>query len=73
MQRAYRQRAMKIGMAVGMAGLLVGACGVRGGLEYPQESRAETATTATAEAGQGKPQGATGKAHRSSILDRLIE
>ncbi len=58
-----------IGLAV-VAGLLVGGCGVRGGLEKLPEER--KSPTATAESGQGKPAGSAPKQHEGFILDGLI-
>ena len=46
---------------------VAGGCGIKGGLEAP----AATAT-ASAESGQGKPEGAAGKPHEGFILDGLI-
>lgn len=55
------------------AALLVSACGVRGGLEYPNDPVTNgPAATATADSAQGKPEGAAAKPHRSSVLDVLI-
>ena len=66
-------RAVVSGLCVlGLAFVLTG-CGVRGGLEYPEASRAETATAATAASGQGKPEGATAKPHQGFILDGLLQ
>ncbi len=56
-----------IGLALTLAG-----CGVRGGLETPRESTEAQPTSATAEAGQGKPEGATRKPHKGFILDGLL-
>lgn len=46
------------------------ACGVRGSLENPPEAKADR--TATAQSGQGKPEGAAGKSHKDFLLDGLI-
>jgi predicted small lipoprotein YifL len=48
----------------------LGGCGVRGSLETPPETKAET--TAEATSGQGKPEGAAPKPHKGSILDGLL-
>ena len=54
-----------------LIGALTAACGTRGSLESP---RAEDAadTTATADSGQGKKEGAAPKPHQGFILDGLI-
>jgi predicted small lipoprotein YifL len=58
---------------IALVGGLLAACGVRGGLEYPNDPVTGGATpTATAESAQGKPEGAAPKPHRSSVLDVLI-
>jgi predicted small lipoprotein YifL len=44
-------------------------CGVRGSLESPP---AEADRTASADSGQGKPEGDTPKPHKGFILDGLI-
>lgn len=49
---------------------LLAGCGVRGALDNPPEQRPET--TATAESGQGKPEGAAPKPHKPFILDDLL-
>lgn len=57
-----------------MAGFLVAsltACGIRGPLELPPEQKAAE-TTAKADSGQSKPEGAADKPHQGFILDRLI-
>lgn len=51
--------------------LIVAGCGVRGSLEYPKTGQSQT-TTATADSGQGKAQGAAPKAHQGFILDGLL-
>ncbi|MEL6299833.1 MAG: hypothetical protein AAFQ45_14805 [Pseudomonadota bacterium] len=50
----------------------VAGCGVRGGLETPRSANEQPQPTATAEAGQGKPEGATRKPHQGFILDGLL-
>jgi len=52
--------------------LLLAACGVRGGLEYPKEDAIQTGSVASAETGQGKPEGAAGKKHKPFLLDGLL-
>ncbi len=54
-----------------LAGLLAG-CGVRGSLELPPDAQAEAQRTASAESGQGKPEGAAPKPHKDFILDGLL-
>lgn len=44
-----------------------GGCGIKGALEAPQAKE-----TASAESGQGKPEGAAPKPHQGFILDGLI-
>jgi predicted small lipoprotein YifL len=58
-------------IAVVLAGLAfsVAGCGVRGSLEYPAESKTDTAS---AESGQGKKEGEAPKPHRGFVLDGLI-
>jgi predicted small lipoprotein YifL len=58
------------GIIVVVCAFGVSGCGVRGSLEAPPEAKADK--TATAESGQGKPEGATGKPHKDFILDGLI-
>ena len=56
-------------LAVLLAGLA--ACGTRGNLEAPAADRA-TNTTASADSGQGKPEGAALKPHKPFVLDPLL-
>lgn len=56
-------------LTVLLASALAG-CGVRGSLETPPEAKADN--TATAQSGQGKPEGAALKPHKPFILDGLI-
>lgn len=58
-------------VAVATAGVIVGACGVRGPLELPPEQKA-AATTAQADSGQGKAEGTAPKPHQGFLLDWLI-
>ena len=51
--------------------LLVGGCGYRGAIQM-DKSDAAAQTTATADSGQGKPEGATPKPHKDFILDGLL-
>ena len=60
----------KVGVLAALAAGLAG-CGTRGNLEATPEEKAPT-TTATAESGQGKPEGAALKPHKPFILDGLI-
>jgi predicted small lipoprotein YifL len=50
--------------------LVLAGCGVRGSLETPTE--AKTDTTASADSGQGKPEGAAPKPHKGFVLDGLL-
>ena len=61
---------MKAGMT---AALLVGlaACGTRCNLETPAAEKAAE-TTATADSGQGKPEGTALKPHKPFILDPIL-
>ena len=56
-----------------LALLLAGAsgCGTRGNLETPAEAKAAS-NTATADSGQGKPEGAALKPHKPFVLDGLL-
>jgi predicted small lipoprotein YifL len=54
-------------LAVSALALALGGCGVKGGLETPQAE-----TTAEAQSGQGKPEGAAPKPHRGFVLDGLL-
>lgn len=45
----------------------VAGCGIKSGLDAPAAK-----TTASAESGQGKPEGAASKPHKGFILDGLI-
>ena len=56
-----------------LAALLAGlaACGTRGNLEAPAADKA-TNTTASADSGQGKPEGAALKPHKPFVLDPLL-
>lgn len=64
------------GAAASLLALALAGCGVRGNLEYPNEvkenSKAAPTGTATADSGQGKPEGAAPKPHKGFILDGLI-
>lgn len=60
-------------MLLGAIAVATAGCGVRGGLEFPQEARQEAQAAATADAGQGKPEGGAGKPHNGFILDGLIQ
>lgn len=62
----------KIVVVISLTAFALAGCGVRGPLEPPPSAKAENATTATAESGQGKPAGSTDKAHKPFILDGLI-
>lgn len=62
--------------AMTLMALALAGCGLRGNLEYPNETgsteKAAPTNTATAESGQGKPEGAAPKPHKGFILDGLI-
>ncbi len=57
-------------LTVSALAFTLAACGVRGSLETPREASVDT--TAEAQSGQGKPEGAAPKPHKSSILDGLL-
>lgn len=57
-------------LAASALAFVLSACGVRGGLETPHEAKEKT--TAEAQSGEGKPEGAAPKPHKSSVLDGLI-
>ena len=61
----------KIAVAVLAASLMLAACGLRGPIQMPREDAAQQ-TTATADSGQGKPEGAGDKPHKGFILDGLL-
>jgi predicted small lipoprotein YifL len=58
---------VKMSLLLAMCALGVVGCGVRGSLEAPPAER-----TATAESGQGKPEGAAPREHKGFVLDGLI-
>lgn len=60
----------RLSLLLALCALGVGACGVRGSLDRPPEAKADA--TATAQSGQGKPEGAAGKPHKDFVLDGLI-
>jgi predicted small lipoprotein YifL len=62
---------MLVAAALLLAGMLTG-CGVKGPLETPPEAKAAGQTSAQADSGQGKAEGAAPKPHRPFILDGLI-
>jgi predicted small lipoprotein YifL len=58
---------VKMSLLLAMCALGVVGCGVRGSLEAPPAER-----TASAESGQGKPEGAAPREHKGFVLDGLI-
>ena len=58
---------VKIGLLLAMCAFGVVGCGVRGSLEAPPAEK-----TASAESGQGKPEGAAPREHKGFVLDGLI-
>jgi predicted small lipoprotein YifL len=54
-------------LALGLAG-----CGVRGSMKLPGETKNPQKQTATADSGQGKPEGQAPKPHQPFILDGLL-
>jgi len=57
-------------LTVSALAFTLSACGVRGGLETPPEAKSET--TAEAQSGEGKPEGAAPKPHKPFVLDGLL-
>ena len=71
------QGSFKIIAVLLATGLLLAGCGLRGPLLVPKEdllpaTTANAVETAPAESGQGKPEGAAPKPHKSFFLDPLI-
>ncbi len=60
------QSLLRLSIAATLAASVAG-CGVKGGLEAPQAK-----STASAESGQGKPEGTASKPHEGFVLDGLI-
>jgi predicted small lipoprotein YifL len=56
-------------LAASTLAFALAGCGVKGSLETPQ---AAPEATAEAQSGQGKPEGAAAKPHKSSVLDALV-
>lgn len=56
----------RLSLACALAACVAG-CGVKSGLDSP-----EAKSTASAESGQGKPEGTAAKPHQGFILDGLI-
>jgi predicted small lipoprotein YifL len=56
-------------VAASALALALTGCGVRGSLETP---KAAPEPTASADSGQGKPEGDTPKAHKPFVLDGLL-
>jgi predicted small lipoprotein YifL len=61
-------RGISLVVTVGLVLALAG-CGVRGSLETP---KATPEPTASADSGQGKPEGETPKEHKPFVLDGLL-
>ncbi|MCL4766464.1 MAG: hypothetical protein KJZ80_09550 [Hyphomicrobiaceae bacterium] len=53
-----------------VAAFAVAGCGVRGSLDAPPSTKADS--TAHADSGRGKPEGAAPKPHQGFILDGLL-
>lgn len=56
----------RLSFACALAAFVAG-CGIKSGLDSP-----EAKSTASAESGQGKPEGTAAKPHKGFILDGLI-
>lgn len=63
-------RLVRAALVASALAFTLSACGVRGGLESPQAAKAET--TADAQSGEGKPEGAAPKPHKGFVLDGLL-
>lgn len=67
---------LKVASVAALLAMALAGCGMRGNLEYPnqdkQSEKAKPTDTATADSGQGKPEGAAPKPHKGFILDGLI-
>jgi predicted small lipoprotein YifL len=63
--------ALLVASALLLAGML-GACGIKGPLETPPESKGPEQATAQADSGQGKAEGTAPKPHKPFILDGLL-
>jgi predicted small lipoprotein YifL len=63
-------RALTIALALTLV-VATAACGVRGSLDLPEGDKAAE-TTAKADSGQNKPEGAAPKPHKGFILDGLL-
>ena len=61
----------KIAAFVISASLVLAGCGLRGPIQLPKEDAAKQ-TTATADSGQGKPEGTAPKPHKDFFLDGLL-
>ncbi len=59
----------KLGLVL-LVSMALAGCGVRGSLENAPETQKDT--TASADSGQGKPEGAAPKPHKEFILDGLL-
>lgn len=63
---------LRIMVVLAAAALALAGCGVRGSLDLPPEAKAEQRNAASADSGQGKPEGATPKPHKDFILDGIL-
>ena len=70
MQRREDSRLIRVAFGLLIAGALLAGCGVRGNLDTPKADG--TPATATADSGQGKPEGAAPRPHKGFILDGLL-
>lgn len=52
--------------------VLLAGCGLRGPVQMPKSEGQKAADTASAESGQGKPEGAAPKPHQGLIIDGLL-
>lgn len=66
------QNQTKIVVTLSALAFVLAGCGVRGPLEAPPSAKAANQASATAESGQGKPEGGAPKPHKPFVLDGLI-
>lgn len=62
---------LRVALLVAAAALCLAGCGYRGPVQIDKADAAQQ-TTATAESGQGKPEGTAPKPHKGFVLDGLL-
>lgn len=65
-----RSAVLKSGLVALLLAIGLQGCGKRASLDNPVEAKSDP--TATAQSGQGKPEGAAAGPHRPFVLDGLI-